>query len=277
MEAPNKTAKTNKKKKSDDDDDDHDDAADKINWTENRKHDLAKLVKKHVGHYKTSSLGYKQKYALVLSELLARESFKGDPHLYKTKPMSLKKSFDRFLTKIRKQFGVSDSSCNTSGLPEKPSDYESLMLQLSNEKFERDVECKSESKADKLKTQVMDSINGQMLKNQGSFKNSTSSFSSNDEVTIASPENTSITNSSVSSNDQTENQKKRPKLTYDAKSLISETAKELKEAIESIQNSGEEDPEMKQLQKELLKNQIEAAKKQAVFYDLQIQNHRTNI
>ena len=97
-------------------------------WTEDRRFELAKVVKSKLAH-KVTDTNMDIKWKMVETAIKKRDLFddyEGDLH-------GLKGKFNRDQKEICDRFGFTKDSANLSGLPEFPSDLEQIRIEMAEE------------------------------------------------------------------------------------------------------------------------------------------------
>jgi hypothetical protein len=103
-------------------------------WTDEMKHRLAQLVLRYKGYKKTTGETMESKWQTINDMLLADGEFmKLVPVGLKLDSKSLHQNFRRFSDAVLDKFGISAEGANLSGLPEEPSPYELLMVNMAQE------------------------------------------------------------------------------------------------------------------------------------------------
>jgi hypothetical protein len=121
-------------------------------WSEEMAYKLAKLVLRHKG-YKRTELTMKDKWSSILSELKRDEVF----HDLNISWESLQNAFRRNCEKVLKDAGISEEGANLSGLPEQPSDYQTLVINMAEEVAKEKDKSKRAAAKRKFEQEVMKS------------------------------------------------------------------------------------------------------------------------
>lgn len=112
-------------------DDDGDTTAVKYSaWPERKQYLLAEAVCKRKAYIRTTDK-FTDKYDRVISDLK-----KHPEGLFTSTKLSfpaIQNTFKRFQATVLKQVGISEEGANISGLPEKPTEYQTLMINMAEE------------------------------------------------------------------------------------------------------------------------------------------------
>ena len=241
----------------------------KFNWTEDLLFILAKEVHYARAYKHTKNTAMKGKWEMVLTRLKTNYPIKDGPGtddfaLLDIVPVALQNHFKRNMKEIMKKHGISEEGANLSGLPELPSEYESLMITMAKDEFKEKSKRKRESAKKEATKKLMDSINREGLTQQGELSNDTSIVLGEDD--------------DDSENDDSGANKK--KMSPDSVVSMSSSNKEFNAMnyIDSIINEfrqKEEDPLDREMKLEAInasKQQAEAFKAQADYYKFMMNN-----
>ena len=134
-----------------------------FNWTPERNLTFAKICNSKYVHLTTTNMTKDQKWQSVLIALKAKPEFD-------ELEVSWKSLSERFRTEqalILDRYGMTKDSVNLSGLPEKPPEYEDILINMAvsskaaNDKAKRQRESKSQKK------RFMNSLESTELAKQG--------------------------------------------------------------------------------------------------------------
>ena len=146
----------------------------KVRWTDDMKLTLAKEVSQCLGYMKTAD-SMEVKWTKISDSISKKPAFEGLP-LFQWG--SLKKMFDRWSEQMLKTYGVSEEGSNLSGLPEQPSEFELLILNMAQAKDESIKKKKIEKENTQKKQQSLFGHEVSGLKKQGMMKEWTSKTNS---------------------------------------------------------------------------------------------------
>ena len=140
----------------------------KFYWTEDLLFILAKEVHYARAYKHTKNTAMKGKWEMVLTRLKTNYPIKDGPGtddfaLLDIVPVALQNHFKRNMKEIMKKHGISEEGANLSGLPELPSEYESLMITMAKDEFKEKSKRKRESAKKEATKKLMDSINREGL------------------------------------------------------------------------------------------------------------------
>ena len=96
----------------------------------------------------------KGKWEMVLTRLKTNYPIKDGPGtddfaLLDIVPVALQNHFKRNMKEIMKKHGISEEEANLSGLPELPSEYESLMITMAKDEFKEKRQLEKERISEK--------------------------------------------------------------------------------------------------------------------------------
>jgi hypothetical protein len=95
-------------------------------WSEAKKHTLAKVVSRCLGHKKTD-IAMKAKFLMVIAQLKAKPEFEQ----LEITPVALQTTFKRDREAVLVKYGIDKQEVNLSGLDgTAPSEYERLIIWL---------------------------------------------------------------------------------------------------------------------------------------------------
>ena len=97
-------------------------------WTKEKKYVLAQLALKYKG-YKNSDRTHAEKWEQILEKLKLKVGFEE----LDIKPVPLHNHFKRMMEDVSELTGTSREGANLSGLPEEPSEYIKIMLNMYEE------------------------------------------------------------------------------------------------------------------------------------------------
>ena len=136
-------------------------------WSSEQKHHLAKLVKNRAAHLpkRKGSIPVATAWDLVLNDL------KGDAqsrftNVDMSNGKTLQTTFNRFRDEVLKANGVTKDAINTSGLA-RVDPYTHLMLAMEEERFKLEGHAKERTEAGKRKRKILGNIAGQVINAQG--------------------------------------------------------------------------------------------------------------
>jgi hypothetical protein len=204
----------------------------KFNWHDEAKLELAKVTNKHKGYIKTAT-SHEVKWVHILAEIKSNPLF----GTLDVTAATLKTAFDRHQKEILRNLGISEEGANLSGLMEKPSDYELLMINMAQEeaKLTKKVIDEKEKRARLGQNLLTHESSG--LKDQARVRTTCSLAPGEVEVVDLDEEWTPATNSSNSLQDQ----KRKKRRLHDGAGMMDSFRKELFDLVRFDVNADKND------------------------------------
>jgi len=134
-------------------------------WTEERKYVLAQLALKYKG-YKNSDRTHAEKWEQILEKLKLKVGFEE----LDIKHVPLHNHFKRMMEDVSELTGTSKEGANLSGLPEEPSEYIKIMLNMyeevqNNENLKKGMNEKKAAERKKMTMEEKLRLQGQGIVN----------------------------------------------------------------------------------------------------------------
>lgn len=120
-----------------------------FSWSEHSEAILINLVVKHEAHHKTKQT-METKWNHVRVELLSKDPFKGSQELTW---QNLRAKFQRMMQEVQGKYSLTAEGSNLSGLPERASDRDKMLIGIAETLFEEQQE-KDGIKSKELAKQV---------------------------------------------------------------------------------------------------------------------------
>ena len=141
-------------------------------WNKDLEHVLAKEVFRAHAYKNTKESSMKVKWQIVLTRLKATYPVKdGDQSIDFTDlditALALQNHFKRIMEDLEKKAAISEEGANLSGLPEVPSELDSLLMHMSKEADKVKHLKKRDKEKKKAERKVNETINKEELLKQG--------------------------------------------------------------------------------------------------------------
>jgi hypothetical protein len=136
-------------------------------WSQDIKHKVANLAKKHRGYIKTDE-SMDVKWTKILEELQNDFEFKSECDGRKELSWrAIYQFFNRSMQDILHQLGISEEAVNLSGLPEDATDYMILMVNMAHEVYTKKKAISEEKERKEKKQKALLTHENQALSKQG--------------------------------------------------------------------------------------------------------------
>ena len=230
-----------------------------FSWTASRKLQLAKAVRNYKAYIKTD-INFEVKFGLVKQKLKDEDDFKTMDIGWK----ALQTQFQRDSKEVLAQCGISDERVNLSGMEKCPTELQSLHISMAEEVQRKEINRKRVQTKEAEKDALLNGIStGHLNKQAKKLTNADTTPAFDGSIANDSKDSGETKKTAASSISNNSGSGSKPKVPTGA--FTSEWIVDLTNDMKSFLSGGnssssevsKEDEELKSLQKELLREQLE--------------------